>query len=939
MPRIEDALQRESVDAGFNTPNRTPAYQAPSNVMFARGGRVVGVDRTGEPWDTYAKLANLGAGILFKQSERAQEEDLVRGKMLQMQGTTWKELNENGESAATLHGYKAMEAATIVNTWYGAAMSNIEQGDKELDPDTYRDKLMTQFRDTLGDNQYGNRMLTLAAEHYMPKLAAAQMRAHAAWAHGRTMQAYGDNLLSVAASGGDVTALIKANPADIGLSVEEHQALNANAAVLEMTTTGKDSIFKAMTGGMSSTTGRLGELSAKYESSGASSTIGRMSTDGRAFGKYQISEKAGTFDAFIKWVAPQDAEVADRLRDPKTREEQWKQLVAEGKVQRFEEEFQLVQHYRPALNMLKPDVRQFVESSPALQEALFSTAVQHGPGSSGGAGAGPIFNKVFRQGMTEEEFVDAVYEERKTRFQSSTAKERASVQERLEKEKHDVLSMLGIRNLSAADLSGMYAAHTKWQNQCRTEMSSQVQLDVAKLKLQISSGEITPEQGMQKWEQYINMYKKDSRYSTPGMADYISMEDVRFKGSLLSVSKPAQNKNEQEQRVREALANGTVYNLDKRDQELAWTITKQALDVEGQKKLAEFMQQGMSKEDATTMASEWAFNAWLLSMRELGVVDTATAKQWNSALVGNIFDDKGVLLPEAGLALKQFSALYQISPVLAEQHIKNTAAKTLMYTANALYQTTGSEQQAFLDAVKMIEQGSSVSDLYSAARRPDLAEEIDERIADRLEDMKPGIWSTIFGTSASGIMDVWEDDIKTAIDSWTFRRNVAMHAGYLTTLYPGIPPEAAAAQAVDNTLSRSEFVVGHLIVQKQPKEILSAMGLERFGKALTVNDAVTKFLEKYGGTEPMWGNKWDASSWRGVPSLDIRYDATNQVFYFRPLLNEDTMEYGSVRQVPAKTIGEFYLARHTEELNRRMGIVEPGTTMMPFEFYRTPMYQ
>jgi hypothetical protein len=69
---------------------------------------------------------------------------------------------------------------------------------------------------------------------------------------------------------------------------------------------------------------------------------------------------------------------------------------------------------------------------------MFSTSVQHG-----GGGAGNIFNKSFKEGMSEQDLIKAIYAERGTKFGSSTAGVRASVQNRFAQEQQLALGLVG----------------------------------------------------------------------------------------------------------------------------------------------------------------------------------------------------------------------------------------------------------------------------------------------------------------------------------------------------------------------------------------------------------------------------------------------------------------------------------------------------------------
>lgn len=206
--------------------------------------------------------------------------------------------------------------------------------------------------------------------------------------------------------------------------------------------------------------GEIGSVSGYYESGNKSTTVGCDKNGGTSYGKHQFSSKQGSVKEFLEFVkgksrrgkefydAMYSAVGGDwsKLNTGSTSGAPvgvWKKYMTDPALQKYEYEFNLNKKYYPAFNRLPNEVKQIVSGSRALQEALFSTVVQHGPGKPGSSGEGaiPIFTKSYRSGMTPEEYLNAIYEERKTRFPSSTPNERASVQRRLEKEKNLLISI------------------------------------------------------------------------------------------------------------------------------------------------------------------------------------------------------------------------------------------------------------------------------------------------------------------------------------------------------------------------------------------------------------------------------------------------------------------------------------------------------------------
>lgn len=197
----------------------------------------------------------------------------------------------------------------------------------------------------------------------------------------------------------------------------------------------------------------LGALSAKFESAKLGSlAIGFDGTGGTSYGKYQIATRTGTFNRFLKFAASaggDGTEVAKRLQnagDPDTGGKngsvpnEWKKLVMEGKMGDLEHKFIKATHYDPAFGGLNPELRSMVEKSKALQDVLWSTAVQHGP-----AGAKSIFNSAFAQAgsaPTPDQIIKLVYGHRGNKFPSSTAAIQSSVKSRFRTEAAMALAML-----------------------------------------------------------------------------------------------------------------------------------------------------------------------------------------------------------------------------------------------------------------------------------------------------------------------------------------------------------------------------------------------------------------------------------------------------------------------------------------------------------------
>lgn len=208
-----------------------------------------------------------------------------------------------------------------------------------------------------------------------------------------------------------------------------------------------------------------GALSALFESGEDISVIGYDAHGGTSYGKFQLSSRAGTMDQFIKYLRKQKPDWARRLqaageadtggkngRMPRI----WKQLASENPelFESLQDRFVHDNHYKPALQaLIRNTGLDPKEMSPALQEVLFSTAVQHGPG-----GAARIFSRAMNkteqkvaasgkneaadQSLFDKSLIENIYALRSRQFGSSSGRVRSAVQSRLQEEKALALAML-----------------------------------------------------------------------------------------------------------------------------------------------------------------------------------------------------------------------------------------------------------------------------------------------------------------------------------------------------------------------------------------------------------------------------------------------------------------------------------------------------------------
>jgi len=201
----------------------------------------------------------------------------------------------------------------------------------------------------------------------------------------------------------------------------------------------------------------IGVLSATFESgTEGPGAIGYDRNGGTSYGTYQIASKPGTMRGFIeflkgrepKWAASLNAAGATNTGSTKGRmPDVWRSIASKepDKFGQLQREFIETTHYEPARDKILARTGVDVDTMPAAaREALWSTAVQHGP-----AGAAKIFGRAIKSigaGKSERQFaqklIEKVYEGRKDQFGSSTAEVQTSVRGRMRVEKDMVLAML-----------------------------------------------------------------------------------------------------------------------------------------------------------------------------------------------------------------------------------------------------------------------------------------------------------------------------------------------------------------------------------------------------------------------------------------------------------------------------------------------------------------
>ena len=210
----------------------------------------------------------------------------------------------------------------------------------------------------------------------------------------------------------------------------------------------------------------IGVLSAHFEScEKGPGAIGYDYNGGTSYGTYQISSRAGSMKRFIDYLSERAPDLANELKaaGPANTGNSfgkmpavWKK-VANQDPERFAKlqyDFIEKNHYLPAVQEISDRTGLDISKTPrALQEVLWSTAVQHGPN-----GAAKIFTKAIKRaeakngGVKIAQLIGSIYDMRAGQFGSSVPNVRAAVRSRFKEEGRMALAMLSDPFLSSEGL-------------------------------------------------------------------------------------------------------------------------------------------------------------------------------------------------------------------------------------------------------------------------------------------------------------------------------------------------------------------------------------------------------------------------------------------------------------------------------------------------------
>ena len=147
---------------------------------------------------------------------------------------------------------------------------------------------------------------------------------------------------------------------------------------------------------------KIGSLSAKYESGGNPGAIGYDSTGGYSYGTYQLAHNNA--QKFVS-QSPYAQQFAGIPFNSSQFQQKWKE-IAQKDPQGFasaQHDYIAKTHLEPIVTRLKAKGMDVSRMSPVVQDVMWSTAVQHGPGNK-------IIEQALATAKDEQDFIKKVYQ-------------------------------------------------------------------------------------------------------------------------------------------------------------------------------------------------------------------------------------------------------------------------------------------------------------------------------------------------------------------------------------------------------------------------------------------------------------------------------------------------------------------------------------------------
>ena len=208
----------------------------------------------------------------------------------------------------------------------------------------------------------------------------------------------------------------------------------------------------------------IGALSEKYESRGNPAIIGWDSTGGWSYGKYQLAAKTGALNEFHSWLATTHPDLESQLAaaggpaggraGSDAYKAAWQQVMGTAAGGEIQSQYAGAKYFSPGIKRIQKGAGLDVTArSITVQQAAFSTTIQHGPGGASSIfrnalkGLGYPPNAITATAPTDAALIRAIYAERRSAngaryFKKSTQSVRNSVVNRFHNEESDALRSL-----------------------------------------------------------------------------------------------------------------------------------------------------------------------------------------------------------------------------------------------------------------------------------------------------------------------------------------------------------------------------------------------------------------------------------------------------------------------------------------------------------------
>ncbi len=899
-------------------PIERKVIQDPNAKSILEAGRVQGggimspkrsdMSQVGKQQREFAEILGFAADEITKYQKKKEDEWRTEGIMKRAAGEAEEEVRKSG-NRFTMDGYLAMDARTNANVWFQSALSDIENGDKELTPDEYQKKLSTgfkQLKDSVKNNEYATGMLSSLVEQQFPQLVAQQVKSNNTWREGKTKNSYTGLL---------VTELQKVDPTDPD-AVQSVKDLTVNGVSGLSEEAQNDAIVDAIDAVLDTDNADIGK---KITAIFGDKSFTKME---------ETATKQGVLPGLTSAIMSAEsrgkrfAKDGSVLTSPKGAKGEMQVMDSTNLDPGF--------GVRPAAdNSLAERARVGVDYVAAMYKrygsvVLAAMAYNAGPGNVD-AHLQKVGNPLTAGGPTMEQFVKTFPLQETRNYAKTVVNNLDGEHKDLEISKEETLQSLMARGLTVAQSTKLMKSYDNYTTRMSNNfdenriLTEQRLVDNAKINGNLAAS-----------LQEIRQVKEQNNYSDAwanGMA-------TKVQAGIAEYEKGA----EKRQVIESAIANNTMNTLSGQDLQDGIKLAKA--------RIATRVQADPSIPD--DQKTQVAVQETVKMLAKNDVVDSGITASIGSGLSGKIIDDKGAVRQEALQAYSIYLALKESGGVgYAEKYIG--ANKDIIHAA---------ETYATLDPATAL---LTANNILTAKRenpnwQPPKADqkEIQRHVNNLIDEQDVNIFSRFYKYSANRT-DVLDQEVKamksdTRLNSFlTDRVNAALINGAVTV-------EAATNQALAETAGRVDIVAGNVVFSGKQSSIAKDMGLGHAKEPTIVNAAFMHYMRDFG--ETLFGPQFKDSTFqllendprnknwfggaggmpsldaiegtiqtkmRGVPNLSATYDPELKGFLVDVYTNmEKTTLLGSPKFIPAAEIGDYYNQTAIRPRDERMKNIVEG---------------